>query len=423
MPCRHRTPLLVARLPLYGRFLAILGIICSSSGLVGGAAAWIGRLLILLILSRRWLRCQRHLPSRHCRSVRGQPLKPTVQGLHRRFLELYSNFEGDGRGSIQATEDDEIAGMQQLLTLADGQRLAYWDVGPKSAETVVLLCNGLGARVAGWTPLLDALHSEWPEWRHCRLVIPEYRGQFSSVPLVGEAVSVERSATDISDLTTALGIQRATLLCWSTGVQVGLQLALDRSDLVVSMALIQGTTGQALDCIMQPPCTIPGVPTLLTMVLRYAPRLLCSGRCTALHGAMVRRTLTLERFGRWTLWWLGSDLIPSTAVRYGQDMIHTADHFEHYCGYAEALGRHRVLARLGDIQAPALVVTGTPDFVTPARCSYDMAARLGGSAELLDDIGGSHYYIFEEPHKLARKLAAFLRDTTGKQTPEACIEP
>ena len=32
-------------------------------------------------------------------------------------------------------------------------------------------------------------------------------------------------------------------LCWSTGVQVGLQLALDRPDLVESMVLCQGTVG------------------------------------------------------------------------------------------------------------------------------------------------------------------------------------
>jgi len=240
------------------------------------------------------------------------------------------------------------------------------------------------------------------------LLIPEYRGQFASVPLVGAEVAVEQIAADFSALAVALGVQRAALLCWSTGVQVGLQLALDRPELVGSLVLIQGTTGQALDCILQPPCTIPGVPRLLSAVLRLAPgMLLRGGRRETLHGHMLRHTTALERFGRCTLWFFGSDLIPATAVRYGQDILQTDAHFSTYCGYARALGRHRILARLPEIKAPALIITGTPDFVTPARCSYDMAARLGGPTELLDDIGGSHYYIFEEPHKVARRVASF----------------
>ncbi|CAE8589883.1 unnamed protein product [Polarella glacialis] len=100
-------------------------------------------------------------------------------------------------------------------------------------------------------------------------------------------------------------------------------------------------------------------------------------------------------------------MVPA-GVRYVQDMLHSDAHFTNYCSYAMALGRHRIYDRLPEIKAPALIVTGTPDFVTPARCSYDLAARLGGCTELFDDVGGSHYYIFEEPHKLAAKVASFL---------------
>jgi len=254
------------------------------------------------------------------------------------------------------------------------------------------------------------LHSEGGEaWRDCRIVIPEYRGQFASTPLVTPGVSVEKSAADVSALAKSLSIERASLLCWSTGVQVGLQLALDRPDLIESMVLIQGTTGEALTCIGQPLCTIPGMPTMMARGLVLAPAVLVGrGYRQAMYSFLLRHGARLESLSRFMLWFFGTDFIFPIGIRYAQDMLHSDSHFTNYCGYAEGLGRHKILQRLPEIKAPALVVTGTPDFVTPARCSYDLAARLGGPAELFDDFSGSHYYILEEPHKLAREMTRFL---------------
>jgi len=409
----RRASLVLARAPLYSRFLGIFTLVLCAAGLLGSASlagitlTWAGRLALLAVLLRRWVRCQRGLPSRLCCSVEGRPLEPNVDGMHRRFLELYGGPRTDEETGISL--EDHISELQKRVTLEDGQTIAYWDVGPSDARTIVLLCNGLGARIAGWTPFLDAMHGLSDKWRHCRLVIPEYRGQFASVPLVGQGISVERSAEDLAALAAALGLKQCSLLCWSTGVQVGLQLALDKPQLVRSMVLIQGTTGEALDCILQPLCTVPGMPGMLSLTLRMAPRvLLQNGRRGMIYERMVRHTAALECGGRCALWFFGSDLIPSTAVRYVQDMIQTDAHFSNYCGYAQALGRHVLCRYLPEIKAPALIVTGTPDFVTPARCSYDMAALLGGEAELFDDISGSHYYLFEEPHKLARRVVAFM---------------
>jgi len=407
------TSLVLARAPLYSHFLGIFALVLSaarplrSASLKGLALTWASRLAILAALLRRWVRCQRGLPSRLCCSVEGRPLEPNVDGMHRRFLELYDGPRADEEPGVSL--EDRLSKLQRRVTLEDGQTIAYWDVGPPDARTTVVLCNGLGVRISCWVPLLDALHGLWDQWRRCRLIIPEYRGQFSSAPLVGQGVSVERSAADLAALAATLGLEQCSLLCWSTGVQVGLQLALDKPQLVRSMVLIQGTTGEALDCILQPLCTVPGMPGMLSLTLRMAPRvLLQNGRRGMIYERMVRHTAALECGGRCALWFFGSDLIPSTAVRYVQDMIQTDAHFSNYCGYAQALGRHVLCRYLPEIKAPALIVTGTPDFVTPARCSYDMAALLGGEAELFDDISGSHYYLFEEPHKLARRVITFM---------------
>lgn len=394
-----------AKVPLYARFGGIFGLLVCAAGFgVPKTLVLLGRLVIGSVLLRRLLRSVFRIPSRHC-AFRGVQMEASVEGLHRRFAELYlmDKSEEEVSGSAEAL----VLETQQQLTLEDGQRLAYWDVGPKDSQGgAILVCNGLGARVMTWAPLLDALHMASPNWWQRRLVIFDYRGQFDSQPLSPQAeISVERGAADAAALASHLGIRRCALLCWSTGVQVGLQLALDRPELVEAMVLIQGTTGDAMKALLQPLCQVPGVPSFLDLTLRHVPSFLPR---SFLHGSLCRNTTSFERLGRCLLWFFGSDLIVPAGVRYTQDMLQSDEHFRNYCRYALALGHHNVLWRLPEIRAPALVVTGTPDFITPARCSYDMAALLGGPTELIDDISGSHYYIYEEPQKLAGEMAAFL---------------
>lgn len=176
------------------------------------------------------------------------------------------------------------------------------------------------------------------------------------------------------------------------------------------MVLIQGTTGEAMKALLQPICQVPGVPSLLDLGLRLAPRLLQKHR-QMMHGLLCRHSSAFERLASCLLWFFGSDLIAAAGVRYTQDMLQSEEHFLNYCRYALALGHHKIFSRLPEIKVPALVVTGTPDFITPARCSYDMAVQLGGPTNLVDDFGGSHYYIYEDPQKLAIEMAQFLQQS------------
>jgi len=398
-----------AKAPLYARFSAILGLVVCACGFgIPPHGAILGRVLIVAVLLRRLCRSLLRVPSRHC-TFRGVEMEASVEGLHRRFAELYISDKQDTEP--EGSAESLVLQTQQMLTLEDGQCLAFWDVGPKSCDGgAILVCNGLGARVMTWAPLLDALHSASPCWAQRRFVIFDYRGQFDSQPLAENSeITVKRSAADAAALAKHLKLRRCSLLCWSTGVQVGLQLALDRPELVEAMVLIQGTTGDAMKALLQPLCHVPGVPSFLEAVLRHVPSLLLRrGRREFLHGSLCRNTSAFEKLGRCMFWFFGSDLIAPAGVRYTQDMLQSDQHFRNYCGYALALGQHKVLWRLPEIKAPALVVTGTPDFITPARCSYDMAALLGGPTVLVDDISGSHYYIYEEPQKLALEMVRFL---------------
>ncbi|CAJ1407957.1 unnamed protein product [Effrenium voratum] len=289
--------------PLYLRFSGIFALLCSLWGAGGQHCAWLGRGLVLAVLLRRLFRAWGGWPSRALRGPSGA-LAPTVDGLHRRFAELYL----DGKA-----EEGEAAvlGAQQRVEL-NGQRVAFWDVG--DGEGAVLVCNGLGARVMTWAPLLSALGASWAKRR---LVIFDYPGQFDSQPLVGD-ISVERSAADAYRLAQHLKLQRVMLLCWSTGVQVGLQLALDHPELVEAMVLIQGTTGEAMSALLQPLCPMPGVPSLLRLGLRVAPAAMRRPR-PLMEAALRRYRGFFEALGSCVLWFFGSDLIPAVGVRYVAD--------------------------------------------------------------------------------------------------------
>mmetsp|Transcript_33666 Transcript_33666/g.78683 ORF Transcript_33666/g.78683 Transcript_33666/m.78683 type:complete len:432 (-) Transcript_33666:36-1331(-) len=406
---RQRLGVTQTMLLFYVRFLMVLAPIVGSSGLFNSLITRISWLVVAGVLGRRWLRCQRSLPSGDCTGFEGKALEPTLEGLHKRFLEHFSGapLQRDCK-SFEAM----VLKMLQFKTMTDGQKIAYWDVGPREAKEVVILVNGLGGRIACWVPLFDALMGLDPCWKQKRFVIPEYRGQFASMPLVGVgAVSVEQSATDILELATSLSITSATLLCWSTGVQVGLEVALKRPSLPTALVLIQGTTGQALEAIGQPLCTMFGMPALLSLGLNLLPpSMKRSGAREFLHSQMEKNGEFIQRFASLILWVFGTDLQAIIAPRYVKDMMQSDAHFTNYCGYALALGKHKLFGRLAAITAPSLVITGTPDFVTPARCSYQLSALLGGpEVELYDDVSASHYFIYEEPHKVANRVHTFLQ--------------
>lgn len=309
------------KVPLYLRFGAIFGLL-SLAALGPGRWGTLGKGLVLTVLLRRWFRTFFGWPSRGLQWNQ-RSLEPSVEGLHRRFVELYLPDAEKGEGAEYA-----VLGAQKSFQLS-GQRLAFWDVGPKDATEAVLVCNGLGARVMTWAPLLTALQNTEKTWAKRRLIIFDYRGQFDSMPLQGE-ISVERSAEDAAKLADHLKVKKCTLLCWSTGVQVGLQLALDRPDLVKAMILIQGTTGEAMKALLQPICQIPGVPSLLDLGLRVAPGLLQRHR-QMMHGLLRRHSHAFQRLARCLLFFFGSDLIAAAGVRYTQDMLQSEEHFLNYC--------------------------------------------------------------------------------------------
>ena len=66
-----------------------------------------------------------------------------------------------------------------------------------------------------------------------------------------------------------------------------------------------------------------------------------------------------------------------------------------------------VTARLGAVRAPALVLCGTDDQLTPRRYSETLAEKIPGSALQTID-GAGHLVMLEQPRRVAGLLSLFL---------------
>ena len=64
-------------------------------------------------------------------------------------------------------------------------------------------------------------------------------------------------------------------------------------------------------------------------------------------------------------------------------------------------------ARLGEIKAPTLVITGDADVIVPVQNSLNLAARIPGSTLQVVE-GGSHTFFIERPKEFNRAVVGFI---------------
>jgi pimeloyl-ACP methyl ester carboxylesterase len=87
-------------------------------------------------------------------------------------------------------------------------------------------------------------------------------------------------------------------------------------------------------------------------------------------------------------------------------------------GQLQAIGRHDVAGRLGEIDAPTLVIHGTDDQMLPVSNGHMIAERVPGARlEILDGVG--HLFWVEEPER----TATLLREHTHRGSDLASAHP
>lgn len=291
--------------------------------------------------------------------------------------------------------DDDLP--TRFIETRHGARVAYTVTG--RGEKVLLLANGLGARLYTWQPLVDALRDEY------RIISWDYRGLFdSTAPTRRAHLSITDHAEDAFAVLDAEGVDRAVFCGWSMGVQVSLEAASMCPERVAGLVLLNGTYGHVFSSGLQPWVRFPFAGQLMHHVVESVADRPSLAR--AIEFAAPRAVSPTA-----ALFWLISraDTSRMSAVmkRYMREVFDPRT-FPNYLQLFQELDAHSVLHHLRDIHVPALVVSGAWDWLTPAYQSHVIAKRLP-DAEAIHLRRASHFVLLERPEVVVPATERFLR--------------
>lgn len=277
----------------------------------------------------------------------------------------------------------------------DGTSVFYEVVG--EGEKTILIANGLGGRRYAWQSFIDAL------WKDYKIITWDYRGLFESeTPKAERRLAVVHHAEDAEGILRAEGVTRAVICGWSMGVQVGLDLAATHPDLTAGLVLINGTYGHALSTGMQPLFGIPFLPKRLHWFLEY----LQSNPTAANLMARAARMGEIPSALLFTLT-AGPMVLRHRRLlkQYFDDVLGPS--FHNYLRLFQELDGHSAYHLLPDIEAPALIISGLLDMLTPAYQSREMARRMP-NAEHVALKRASHFALMERPEVVVPAIEKFL---------------
>ena len=273
----------------------------------------------------------------------------------------------------------------------DGTEIAYQAVGEGRP---ILLCNGLGGGWEAWSHQIQYFRDRY------RLLSWDYRGLYgSALPQDPGALRIADHARDAQHLLAEEGADRAAVVGWSMGVQVGLELFRASPDRVASLAMLNGLAGRPWDYVFN-----------LNLVGRLLPPFLRGLRSMPKSiEAIIRQATRLPDPGQWAkriglaAGTLDEQLVAELVMRLRELDMNT------FIRMLERMGEHDGWDLLPQLDVPTLIVAGSRDVFTPRAAAERMARRTRGS-EIMLLPGATHYAALEYPEMFNLRLEKFLRE-------------
>jgi len=284
-----------------------------------------------------------------------------------------------------------LAVEERRVTSFDGTEIAYHTVGEGEP---VLLCNGLGGSWMAWKHQLRYFQDRY------RFLSWDYRGLYhSGAPPDPDALEIPDQVGDALAVLDAEGVERAAILGWSMGVQVGLELFTRAPERVANLVLINGVSGQPWNTVMNLGVMGDVLPPLIRGI----------GNIPRVTEAIVRRAVSMPELVQWAKR-IG---LASRSLDEGiwAELAGTfADlDMRRYMRTLELLGEHDATPMLGEVDVPALVIAGDKDLFTPRSAAERMARRIPG-AELMIVPGGTPYVAVEYPELVNLRIEKLWRE-------------
>ncbi len=242
----------------------------------------------------------------------------------------------------------------------------------------LLLIMGLGANTTGWSMQIPEFSKEY-----CVIAFDNRGAGRSDKP--NEPYSMRQMADDARGLLDELEIDSAHVFGMSLGGMIAQELVLQHPHRVSSLVL-GGTMAGGPSAIFAGPDVVQQFISLAGMALTQAIEaglaLVYSEEYVAANKrALVRRSL------------LNAHLMAPMYAIQRQFM---------------AIVGFNTHARLGEINAPALVLAGTADRVIPLHNSRLLAEGIAG-AQLLEFEGAGHGFLVERAEEVNAAVLEFLR--------------
>ena len=243
--------------------------------------------------------------------------------------------------------------------------LYYFSHGEQNvSRPPIVLIHGAGGTHLHWSPQSRRI----PGQRIYALDLP---GHGKSGGLGSQSVAdYARSVVEFLD---ALGFNQAVIVGHSMGSAIALTLALDHPRRVAGLGLV-GSGAR----------------------LRVASAILEGSSSAETFPAVVKLINDLE---------FGPYVNPRMKELAAQRMLEIRPSVLH--GDFSACNQFDVMARLGEIKTPTLILCGAEDQLTPVKYSEYLQSHIAG-ARLVAFPGAGHMVMLEEPIAVAKELGEFV---------------
>ena len=278
----------------------------------------------------------------------------------------------------------------------DGTHLRAWTNDPDGLidGPTVVLCNGLGTNAWCWPALLD------PDCG-VRIVSWNHRGVGGSErPVDPSHVEIQHFVQDGLSVMDHFGIDRATLMGWSMGVNTMFELASRHPERVDGLFAVAGVPGDTFATMLGPlhvPHAVARAVTVsLTRVLAVAGKALSP---VARRLPIGPRTIAVLSHSGFMLP-VRDPVLAAVGVK---EFLTTP--LDWYFHLALSTSRH-ARVRLSTIGVPAMFVAGTYDVLAGARDMATAAARMDDADYV--ELRGSHFLQMEHPEIVHQLLLDFV---------------
>ena len=254
-----------------------------------------------------------------------------------------------------------------------GVRLNYVEQG--TGDKIIVFVHGLASAAGTWKEALELLPASY----HAYAL--DLRG-FGKSERAKEGFAIPQFAEDVYHFSQALGLERFTYVGHSMGGAIGMQLALDHTEVLKGSVLVAPVPADGFKVS----------PDIEAVVLGLADA-------------------TPEEVKGLTPFFFTKPLSDQRIQELTEDLLAVVR--EAFFASMDAIKSFNVESRLGEIMLPTLIMAAEKDLFCPVDDLRRTAKGIGGSRfEISEGVG--HFLHIENPKRFVDLLTRFIEDI-GRQ--------